>query len=232
MQNELSEADLKYIEENSAKMEWDTFPLDKQLPVCSVWRIFKDEYAKALKANKGFGGNKYKRLREGYFALFAAVAKSNLEKKEHYLSFPKDPKCDAHILSVKEERTGRPPLCWYYPCDIKESTKHSSSFLDFVKESVTPRLELENYNVVIGINETVTDIKEVIEYLVPRTKKYSVWLVYSATEDDTDIGRQRVTRLSGESFWHIDVNLNTEIPQIPDGHAPLIFVNPLRYIPT
>lgn len=230
--DEFSYKDFEYIRDNSAKIEWDIFPLDKQLPVSSVWRIFKDEYAKALKVNKGFSGNKYKRLREGYFALFAAVAKSQLEQREHYVLFPKNPNCDAELISVKEERTNHTPLCWYYPCDVKEYTEHSSSFLNFLNEKVTPRLELENYNIVIGINETVTDIQESIEHLLSHTNKYAVWFVYKATEDDNDIGRQRVTLLSGEQFWQVDVDLNTDIPQIPDGHAPLIFVNPLKRIPS
>lgn len=75
-------------------------------------------------------------------------------------------------------------------------------------------------------------MQEAVEYLVPHTKKYTVWLVYGATADDDDIGRQRVTLLSGENFWHADVDLNADIPQIPDGQAPLIFVNPLRHIPS
>jgi len=225
--NKLTNDDIEYIQDQSARMEWNTFPLDRQLPVGSVWKMFKDEYKKVLKTKEKFSGNKNQRLREGYFSLFVAVAKSRLEQKEHWLAFPKDPKCDAHLLSVKEVKNGHPTL-WNFPCDVKEYTSYSPSFLQFLGEKVVPRLELENYNIIIGIHADISDPQPAIDLLKQRTQKLTVWLVSNTAKDEYDIAKGRVIMVFGDIVKFCDIDLSTEIPQVKDGESVLIFQNYLR----
>ena len=225
--DKLTNDDIKYIQDQSAKMEWDTFPLDRQLPVGSVWKVFKDEYKKILQVDRKFSGNKHQRLREGYFALFVAVAKSRLEQKEHWLTFPKDPKCDTHLLSVKEVKNGHPTL-WKFPCDVKEYTKHSPSFPQFLEEKVVPRLELENYNIIVGVHKDILNLEEAIGFLSQRTQKLTVWIVSSPTSNDDNFAKGRVIMVFGNIVKFCDIDLSTEIPQIKDGEPILIFQNYLR----
>ena len=173
-----------------------------------------------------FKDRKYQRLREGYFALFVAIALNFWERKDHFLQFPKNPDNDINILSIKEIDNKQTQM-WKLPCDIREYTKHSSSFDEFIKNIVVPRIN--TYNIIIGTYLNITDIRPTIESIQNQKQRLTVWIVSSKTPNNDNISNGVVTMIHpNNDILQKEVNLENEIQQTNNNEPVLIFQNLLR----
>lgn len=166
----------------------DVFPLDRLLPLDTVYSIFVEEYAKESDKSIFFKNRKYQRLREGYFALFVALSFNELSGIKNYLFFPSDPSNDVYICNFEEGGAAS-------PFDIKEYTPHPSSFGEFVEKSIIPKTDI--YNVIIGLHTKNISGNE-LKYLIDSLKNTDakVWLVSNRNADDSDEKISKVTVVS------------------------------------
>ncbi len=166
----------------------DIFPLDKFLPMDTVYTLFHNEYIKEEEKNKFLNNRVYSRLREGYYALFATLAYSLRVKKQHLVVFPSDPSNDFYMveLNLATESKG-------YCFDVKEYTPYTGSFEVFLQETIFPIIDNNTYDLVIGLHVSVspTEQKLLYEYLVSKQSKRMVYLVgaHSEENDNEDISR-------------------------------------------
>ena len=209
-------------------METDIFPLDRMLPLSTVYRIFKGEYNKQEKKDIFFTDRKYQRLREGYFALFVGVALNKWENKEHFLRFPKPNSSDTtkvndvNILSVKKMDEKRPKFNEWI-CDIKEFTQYSKSFEDFIHKTVVPKIT--TYSLIVGVHASI-DMRPLRN--VVRNHEATAWIVSNPTEKDDDYNIGLVTM-----FWdrnrveQLRINLKEDL-QIDNNQPITVFQDLLR----
>ena len=219
----------EFLQTQIKKMKTEIFPLDRLLPLSTVFKIFKDEYKKSDNKKLFFSDRRYQRLREGYFALFVAVALNYWEKKDHFLQFPENPQNDVNILSVKEMNDKKSET-WQLPCDVKEYTEYSDSFEDFIIDKVIPRINI--YNVIIGTYLSIQDVRPVINYIKNQEKRLTVWIVSSRDQVSTDFTTGIVTMIhpnNANAILQEEVALDNDIEQINTGEPILIFQNLLRH---
>ncbi|MCD6283740.1 hypothetical protein J7J12_00590 [bacterium] len=216
----------KFLQTQIKKMETEIFPLDRILPLGTVFKIFKDEYEKSDNKKLFFSDRKYQRLREGYFALFVAAALNYWEKKDHFLHFPKNSQNDVNILSVKEINDKKSEM-WCLPCDIKEYTEYSDSFEDFIAGKVIPKINI--YNIIIGTYLTIRDIRPAIESIKNQGKRLTIWIVSGKDPVGIDFTTGIVTMIHpSNNILQKEIDLNNDIERIDDGKPVLIFHNLLR----
>jgi len=212
----------EFVKKQIAEMETNIFPLDRILPLSSVYRIFKEEYEKYSNKSIFFTDRKYQRLREGYFALFVAAALDKWEVREHFLDFPQSDSNDVNILSVKEINKNRSEFNKLI-CDVKEYTHHSESFEKFLQETIAPKIEI--YNLIIGTHINV-DIKPL--HNLVQNQESTIWIVSSPTEDDLNYDISLVTMLtSRKPIEQQYVNLSEHLA-IKNDQPMVIFQNLLR----
>jgi len=217
----------KFLQTQIKKMETEIFPLDRILPLGTVFKIFKDEYEKSDNKKLFFSDRRYQRLREGYFALFVAAALNYWEGKDHFLYFPQNPQNDVNILSVKEINDKKSEM-WCLPCDIKEYTEYSVSFEDFIIGKVIPKINI--YNIIIGTYLTIQDIRPGINSIKSQEKRLTVWIVSSKDPVGIDFTTGIVTMIPpNNDILQKEIDLNKDIEQIDDGKPVLIFQNLLRH---
>lgn len=213
-----------FLHNQIQKMETEIFPIERLLPLSTVFKIFKDKYEKNTDKNLFFKDRKYQRLREGYFALFIATALNFWEKKDHFLHFPKDPQNDINILSVKEVNDKESEM-WKLPCDIKEYTRYSFDFKQFIENKIIPKLN--TYNIIIGTYLNIKDIRPIIEIIKKQKERLTVWIVSATGQDENNVETSMVTMIHpNNEIFQRNVNLNNEIKI--DNKPILIFQNLLR----
>ena len=163
----------------------DIFPLDRMVPLATVYSIFATEYAKENDKSVFFQDRKFQRLREGYFAMFVALSLNEISGFENYLIFPSDPSNDIYICNF--ETGGN-----VSPFDVKEYTQHSASFSEFVEKSVSPKIDI--YNIIIGLHAKNIGEDE-LKYLIDALKNTDarVWLVSNIDEENGDEKASKVT---------------------------------------
>ncbi|MGC9968439.1 MAG: hypothetical protein ABSC29_01750 [Minisyncoccia bacterium] len=206
-----------------AETQTDIFSLDRMLPLPSVYKVFEEIYRNAPNKSTFLDNVKYKRLREGYFALFAAAALNHWENKEHFLEFPTGPENDVNILSVKE-LSGPRPLFNKMVCDVKEFTSHEKSFSDFIEKKIRPRLK--SYSIILGSHRDITDFKPLYDMAI-KEDSLPIYIVTAADSDDIDFNVGMVTMFYKEiSPMQLEVNLRESI-KIGDGPA-IVFQDKLR----
>jgi len=59
----------KFLQTQIGKMETEIFPLDRMLPLGTVFKIFKDEYEKSDNKTPFFSDRRYQRLLDAGFYL-------------------------------------------------------------------------------------------------------------------------------------------------------------------
>lgn len=163
----------------------EIFPLDRLLPLDSVYTIFLEQYNKQPNKEIFFKERKFQRLREGYFSLFTALSLNDLWKKNHLVVFPENPSNDVYILEKPGGGNLLRDQAMTYAFDIKEYTEFSGSFADFVQKSIIPNVGI--YNLVIGTHKDIgeEEIKDLI-HLLPNDHS-KVWIIgASSPEDDND----------------------------------------------
>jgi hypothetical protein len=206
-----------------AETQTDIFSLNRMLPLSSVYKAFEEIYKSAPNKSIFLDNGKYKRLREGYFALFVATALNHWENKDHFLEFPTGPENDVNILSVKD-LSGPRPLFNKMICDVKEFTSHEKSFGDFIEEKIRPRLK--TYSIILGSHRDITDFKPLYDMAVEEGS-FPVYIVTAADPNDADFSIGVVTMFyKGIAPMQRRVNLR-EALKIDDSLA-LIFQDKLR----
>ena len=142
--------------------EEDIFPLDRILPLATVYRIFKKHYEKIDDKSIFRRDRKYQRLREGLSVLFVGCFLKKHTGFEHFIVFPKDPSNDVNFLHFKnpDEYTA-----YKLECDVKEFTDYSDSFTSFITQKVIPKIHL--YNIIIPIDTNIDghDLELLIDVL-------------------------------------------------------------------
>lgn len=141
----------KLLRQRIRDTQTDIFPLDRHLPLESVYTIFHNVYDKESDKVVFLNNHKYSRLREGYYSLFVALAYSQLIQKLHTLCFPSDPSNDVYIV---EPNKNGPSSAYCF--DVKEYTPHTETFVYFLEQKVFPRLEKNMYDIIIGIHKGVS----------------------------------------------------------------------------
>lgn len=185
----------KFLEKQIQQMVTDIFPLDRVLPISTVFKILEEHYGRISDKQKFFKERKYQRLREGYFAMFTAVALNKLENKEHFLLFPRDPMNDVNILSIKDIEHKHQDF-WKLTCDIKEYTSFEKSLDGFLNKVV--RKGLESYHVIIGAYVDEIDMKPIANFIKKENLTNWIFLISSPTQNDQNYKIGLVTIFSKE----------------------------------
>lgn len=205
--------------------KWDIFPLDKKLPLATVYRIFLDEFNKHDDKSIFVRDRKYQRFMEGYFSLFVGISLRKRASKEHFIRFPKDAKNDVDFLSLRDD-SGAKEEDWRLVCDVKEFTEYSGSFEQFVEMTVKPKIKAGAYHIIIGLHANVKgDDLEKLRKL--SSKASTVWIVSSTSEDEQDYSSMLVTWLQGdEPIFQQIIDLRKELPLSED--PPIVYQDILR----
>jgi len=206
-----------------ATTQTDIFPLDRMLPLVSVYKIFRERYEKEPHKSTFLDNSKYKRLREGYFGLFVAVALNQWENREHFLSFPGTPENDINILSAKDLSTPRPVFNKMI-CDVKEFTNHEKTFSDFIDHKISPKLN--TYSIIIGSHRDIIDFEPLYD-MVNNKKTLPTYIVSAPNPLDSDFNIGMVTMLlAGITPKQLRVDLKESLRI--DGGPIKVFQDKLR----
>lgn len=186
---------------NETKKE--IFPLDRLLPIETVYSIFLEEYAKTNDRNLFFRDRKFQRLREGYFSIFVAISLNDTSKNKHLLLFPSSQDNDVYIAFPKGEKLEG------FAFDVKEFTNWSNSFTDFVNESIIPKIDI--YNIIIATYRKMdgNDLKFLVDCLNKKNTSSRIWIVASPTEenDNNEISHISIIDRNG-LVYDKTINLN------------------------
>ena len=213
----------KFIQKQIKQMKTDIFPLDRMLPLGTVYNIFKDEYEKVDNKRVLFKNRKYQRLREGYFAMFVVAALNEWEEKEHFLQFPKDNNNDINILSIKEmdEKCSK---CWKLICDVKEFTHYSKSFKHFLQQTIASKIGI--YHLIVGTHIDIPDIRPLLNFV--QDQESIIWVVSSPTKEDYNYNIGLVTMMWGQKQVEQKlINLSKDL-RIEKNEPSKVFQNLLR----
>jgi hypothetical protein len=199
------------IEKRIKEMKSEIFPLDLILPRETVFRIFFDIYSKENKKADFFKKRIYQRLREGYWGLFACKALDIMEKKEHYLVFPSNPDNDINFISNINSMSDKMAALIF---DVKEFTKYSNDFENFVKTKVDPFRSL--YGIIIGLHENVEG-KSLKSLLNHDQEDRGVFVISAVSENNLNFYKSHVIYiLRGEVLFRdvvsIEENINIQKP--------------------
>lgn len=191
----------------------EIFPLDRLLPLETVYSIFLEEYKKSNDRNIFFRDRKFQRLREGYFSIFVAISLNDTTQNKYLLFFPSAPDNDVYIAFPKGEKLEGLAF------DVKEFTNWSDSFTDFVKESIFPKIDI--YNLIIATYRKVdgNDLKFLIDRLNEKNISSRIWIVASPTEENNNNEVSRILIIDRHGpIYDKTVNLNdwfdTAKPQV------------------
>src|SRR4030042_3369814 len=194
------------LQKRISQTVFDIYPLDRMLPVETVYSIFLKEYAQSDDKSIFFHDRKFQRLIEGYFALFLAVSLKDMLGKEHYLMFPGDPSNDVYTFYIQDEDKTKSVG---YRFDIKEFTSFSDSFISFAEKVIIPKIDI--YNIAVGTHRKIEgkDLKFLSNYLKSKSSDAKIWLIGSPIEENNNENISKVTVINKEGFIYdkvIDLN--------------------------
>ena len=189
------------LHKSVSETKWDIFPLDKLLPLETVYRIFKTEYLKIEQKGLFMDNHKFLRLREGYFALFVAAVERKISGVSYFIEFPRYGN-DINFIEVPEYGEGKK-----WECDVKEYTDHSPNFIEFISKSIKKRIR--QYFLIIALHKKV-EVHEMNE--LEKTMKDTstmLWLVSALDSNDYGYNLGKVIYLGNRKKPYIyDVDLS------------------------
>lgn len=203
----------------------EIFPLDRMLPLETVYLLFLEEYNKVENKEAFAKNNIYnKRLREGYFSLFAALSLNDNQGKKQYLVFPSDPGCDVYILNrvdMEEDKFDA------FAFDIKEFTDFSKTFIDFIDKSIVPKLDI--YSIIIGTHRKIkgSDLKYLSDQLKIINSMAKVWLVGSPSNENDENNISKVTIVDKEQILYDKIIVLDD--WLDEGSPPIIYEDFIRF---
>lgn len=176
-----------------AETQTEIFPLDRFLPLDSVYTIFHIEYEKEDSKTVFLNNRVYSRLREGYYALFATLAYSLNKDKQHVICFPSDPSNDFYMVELNQDKESKA-----YCFDVKEYTGYSDSFESFLKQSIFPIIDQNTYDLVVGLHKAVSpsEQKQIYDYIKDKGSLRMVYLIGAATADNDNEDISRVITIT------------------------------------
>ena len=203
----------------------EMFALDRILPLETVYSFFIGQYNQVNGKGVFFRDRKFQRLREGYFALFAALTFNDTQKKPYYLYFPSDASNDVNIGFPKINTETK---CEFeaYPFDIKEFTEFSQSFQEFVDKSVAPKINIYNLIIVTYRYMNGKDLEYLVDYLKNHAPDTKVWLTGASTKDHDYVDTARVTIVDSSGIlYNKDINLNEWLDK---NKPPIVYQDVVR----
>lgn len=199
-------------------MKSDVFPLDRMLSKSAVLSIFFEMY-NSTKDKTIFIKNNHppthKRLREGYWSLFACTAMDKIEEKDHFILFPSATSNDVYFLSENDMGAIRPKVNGF-PLDVKEYTPSSSSdgFETFISQAINDKRKL--YTLIIGIHEDIGELD--LTPLSYKGEDRGVFIVASDRNNTSNIFEARVIFLKNDQVLFnevIDLSYLLKKPNTP-----------------
>lgn len=192
--------DISSFKKRISDTQVDIYPLDRLLPLNSVYSIFVEEYKKSSDKELFFKDRYYQRLREGYFALFAAISLQDTSKEEHFLLFPSVADNDVYICHRDEKSENERLIAFAF--DIKEFTDWSKDFEKFIDEKVLPKIDI--YNMAISTYRKIEgkDIQLLVDYLENNNSTSKIWFVGSPTEEDSGYQTSKVSIFSKDGLLY------------------------------
>lgn len=181
----------------------EIFPLDRLLPLETVYLISVEEYSKTNDRNLLFRDRKFQRLREGYFSMFVAISLNDTSDNKHLLLFPSSQDNDVYIAFSKGEKLEG------FAFDVKEFTNWSKSFVDFANEKIFPKIGI--YNLIIATYRKMdgNDLKFLVDYLDQKNISSRIWIVASPTEENDNNEISQVTIVDRNGLvYDKTINLN------------------------
>ena len=200
----------------------EIFPLDRLLPLETVYSIFLEEYTGTDDRNLFFSDRKFQRLREGYFGLFATISLNETTKENHLLFFPSSPDNDMYIVyPTGDKLTG-------YAFDVKEFTNWSDSFASFVDKKIIPKID--TYNLIIATYRKMdgNDLSYMVQCLDQKNIDSKIWILGSPTEkgDNPDISQVTIVDRHGFVYDKV-INLND---WIDENKPPVVYQDIVRLV--
>lgn len=216
------------ISQRIKDMKLEVFPLDRMLSKSAVLSIFLEMY-NSQKDKMVFLRNNsptHKRLREGYWSLFACAAMDILEEKDHFILFPSAVSNDVYFLSENDMNAIRPKVNGL-PLDVKEYTSFSSSkgFDTFISQTINKNREL--YSLIVGIHEDVGNLN--LSSLFYDGEDKGIFIIASDSKNTPSIFEARVIFLKNDQVLFnqaIDLSRFLEKP-----NPRIVFQDLIRGLP-
>lgn len=213
--------DKEQFKKRISEVKIDTFPLDRILPLNTVYSLFLYEYSKLDDKNLFFKHRKYQRLREGYFALFVALSLEDLSLKDQHMIFPSSPDNDVYICNI--DLQSMKPKADAVPFDVKEFTPFSSSFDKFIETSIKPKID--TYNLIIALEGETVDLRGLVSFLGGRSNK--IWVTSAISEKDNQEKIMKVTVVSKDGIiYQNDINLDDRLRIL---EVPVVYQDIIRF---
>lgn len=207
--------------------EWDIYPLEKLLPLETVYGIFKDEYSKSEDRNLFFRDRKFQRLREGYFAIFVAISLQDVSEKTHFLFFPKIHDNDVDIIYRSNNESEESTEMSGYRFDVKEYTNWSTNFEEFMKNSIIPKIGIYNITVATYREMNGQDLGILVSYLKEKDFSSKIWILSLPSGEIEDYSISQVTVINKEGIiYNETINLNDWMQKEP---VSMVFQDVIRY---
>ena len=216
-----------FLRKRITETKTEIFPLDRLLPLESVYLIFSKEYNSVTDKNLFFRDRKYQRLREAYFSMFVAVSlqDTSIGKEQHYLVFPSNPDNDVYITKkVSDEKI---PKHIAYEFDIKEYTDWSPSFDEFMEKSIIPKIEI--YNIAIPTYRKIdgSDIESLINFLKSKNLINKIWFLGLPDKENYNYDISALTIIDKDGIvYKKTLNLKD---WIQTDTTPMIFQDVIRF---
>jgi len=217
----------EFLQKRIVETEHEIFPLDRLLPLESIYLIFEQEYAKSEDKNLFFKDRKFQRLREGYFAMFVAISLQDTSGKPHYIVFPSNPDNDVYIVYRINSEDEETPKLTAYEFDIKEYTNWSPDFEDFTKKSIIPKIDI--YNIAIPTYRAMdgSDLDILVSHLKSNNIDRKMWILGLPSETEEDHAISDVTVINKDGIvYHKTINLSDWIDK---EKIPIIFQDTIRF---
>jgi hypothetical protein len=132
-----------------------------------------------------------------------AISLNDTSQNKHLLLFPSSQDNDVYIAFPKGEKLEG------FAFDVKEFTNWSSSFTDFVNESIIPKIDI--YNLIIATYRKMdgNDLKFLVDCLNEKNISSRIWIVASPTEenDNNEISHISIIDRNGLVYGKT-INLN------------------------
>lgn len=221
--------DDKFLQKRIRGTKNDIFPLDRLLPLESVYQIFKREYLKSEGKNIFFYNRKYQRLREGYFSMFIAISLQDISTlhEKYYLIFPSDPSNDIYICHRINNDEELVPKLNGYEFDIKEYTNYSENFEEFINKNIFPKINA--YNIAIAVYRDINeqDGNLLINYLKTRNISKKIWILGLPQNIEEDYAISKVIIISKDGLiYNMTIYLEDWIDK---NKTPMVFQDIVRF---
>lgn len=217
----------EFFTKRISETKTEIFPLDRLLPLESIYVIFEQEYKKLEEKSVFFRDRRFQRLREGYFSMFVAIYLQDINGKVPYLVFPSKPSNDVYIAYRMNDYEEQVLKLKAHEFDIKEFTDYSSSFDKFVLEKIIPKIDI--YNIVISTYRKIdaNDIKPLIDYLQYKNLATEIWILGAPTEIKQDYNISNVTVINKNGIVYDKIINLTD--WIDKNKQPIVFQDVIHF---